>query len=81
MKQINKEVIDILVKNFGLDEGKVCSNQSLESLGVDSIIVIEIQLDLERAFSITIEDGDIPASFNLNDIVVYIKSKVDCYAA
>lgn len=81
MDDMNKKIIDILVENFGLDQDKVMSNNTLEALGVDSIIIIEIQLDLERAFDITIPDGDIPAKFTLNDIILYLNVRINNYAA
>jgi acyl carrier protein len=72
---VKDKVVDILVENFGLNEGKVKGNNDLESLGVDSIITIEIQLDLERAFDIKIPDGDILPNFTAQDILDYIKNK------
>lgn len=75
MTAVIDKVIKILVDNFGLSEIDVKANKDLETLGVDSIITIEIQLDLEREFGIKIQDGDILPSFTLNDISEYIQKK------
>ncbi|MBD8108005.1 acyl carrier protein [Erwinia persicina] len=75
MDEVKDKVVGILVGNFGLNEEKVKENNDLESLGVDSIITIEIQLDLERAFNIKIPDGDILTNFTVLDISTYIKNK------
>ncbi|MCV5881456.1 phosphopantetheine-binding protein [Escherichia coli] len=75
MDAVKDKVVEILVENFGLNEEKVKENNDLESLGVDSIITIEIQLDLERAFDIKIPDGDILPDFTAKDISDYIKNK------
>ncbi|EMX8371637.1 acyl carrier protein [Yersinia enterocolitica] len=75
MDTVKDKVVEILVGNFGLNEEKIKENNDLESLGVDSIIIIEIQLDLERAFDIKIPDGDILPDFTAKDISNYIKIK------
>ncbi|MDS7905560.1 phosphopantetheine-binding protein [Klebsiella pasteurii] len=75
MDAVKDKVVDILVENFGLNEEKVKENKDLEGLGVDSIITIEIQLDLEREFDIKIPDGDILPNFTAQDISDYIRNK------
>lgn len=75
MEAVKNRVVDILVENFGLNEQKVKADNNLESLDVDSIIMIEIQLDLEREFNIKIPDGDILPNFTAKDISDYIKNK------
>ncbi|MDN4626088.1 MULTISPECIES: acyl carrier protein [unclassified Erwinia] len=76
MTVVADKVTNILVDNFGLNKQNVKTNESLETLGVDSIIVIEIQLDLEREFGIKIPDGDILPGFTVNDISEYIHKRV-----
>ncbi|HAT1685209.1 TPA: acyl carrier protein [Klebsiella oxytoca] len=76
MTAVTDKVINIIVENFGLNEQAVKTNKDLETLGVDSIITIEIQLDLEREFGIKIPDGVILPSYTVNDISEYIQNKV-----
>ncbi|OIN39928.1 hypothetical protein AO411_2024810 [Salmonella enterica subsp. enterica serovar Sarajane] len=76
MTEVTNKVVKILVENFGLNELDVKENKNLETLGVDSIIMIEIQLDLEREFVVKISDGDILPSFTVKDISEYIQNKV-----
>lgn len=75
MDVVKDKVFEILVENFGFNEQEVKANNNLESLGADSIIIIEIQLDLERVFDIKIPDGDILSDFTAKDISDYIKNK------
>ncbi|HAU5603812.1 TPA: acyl carrier protein [Citrobacter koseri] len=75
MTAVTDKVVKILVENFGLNELDVKENKDLEALGVDSIITIEIQLDLEREFGLKIPDGDILPSFTVKDISEYIQNK------
>ncbi|ECC4750357.1 acyl carrier protein [Salmonella enterica] len=76
MTEVTNKVVKILVENFGLNELDVKENKNLETIGVDSIIMIEIQLDLEREFGVKISDGDILPSFTVKDISEYIQNKV-----
>ncbi|EIL6545360.1 acyl carrier protein [Salmonella enterica] len=76
MTEVTNKVVKILVENFGLNELDVKENNNLETIGVDSIIMIEIQLDLEREFGVKISDGDILPSFTVKDISEYIQNKV-----
>ncbi|EGL7120486.1 acyl carrier protein [Salmonella enterica] len=76
MTEVTNKVIKIFVENFGLNELDVKENKNLETIGVDSIIMIEIQLDLEREFGVKISDGDILPSFTVKDISEYIQNKV-----
>lgn len=76
MTEVTNKVIKILVENFGLNELDVKENKNLETIGVDSIIMIEIQLDLEREFGVKISDGDILPGFTVKDISEYIQNKV-----
>ena len=75
MAAVTDKIIKVLVENFGLNEMDVKENKDLETLGVDSIITIEIQLDLEREFCVKIPDGDILPSFTVKDISEYIQNK------
>lgn len=79
MKNIRERIEKILIENFGLYEKDVKADKELESLGVDSIIAIEIQIDLEKEFNIKIPDGEILLSFTIKDIHKYIQSKVKNY--
>ncbi|MEG2263065.1 MAG: phosphopantetheine-binding protein [Acinetobacter sp.] len=76
MTSVTDRITSILVENFGLNAIDVKANNNLETLGVDSIITIEIQLELEREFGVKIPDGDILPSFTVKDISEYIQSKV-----
>lgn len=76
MTAAKDKITKILVDNFGLNETAVKANKNLETLGVDSIIMIEIQLDLEREFGIKIQDGEILPGFTTKDISEYIQNKV-----
>ena len=57
---VRETVIEILAEQALLDSKDVCDNSSLESLGIDSLALVEVIFSLEESFDITIP-------FNAND--------------
>jgi len=57
---VKETVIEILAEQALLESKDVCDNSSLESLGIDSLALVEVIFSLEESFDITIP-------FNAND--------------
>ena len=57
---VKETVIEILAEQALLESKDVCDNASLESLGIDSLALVEVIFSLEESFDITIP-------FNAND--------------
>lgn len=60
MVQVKDKVIDILAQQAMLDPGDIAPDASLESLGVDSLGLVEIVFAIEEEF-------DIQIPFNANE--------------
>ena len=43
---------EILTEVFGVPENNIQDNKSLELIGLDSISIVEFQIEIERAFKI-----------------------------
>ncbi|EIY5372605.1 acyl carrier protein [Klebsiella variicola] len=43
---------DLLTNVFGVSESDVQDNRSLENMGLDSICIVEFQIEIERTFNI-----------------------------
>ncbi|HBT0545683.1 TPA: acyl carrier protein [Klebsiella quasipneumoniae] len=43
---------DLLTNIFGVSESDVQDNRSLENMGLDSICIVEFQIEIERTFNI-----------------------------
>ncbi|ENM5738724.1 acyl carrier protein [Vibrio mimicus] len=43
---------DLLTNVFGVSESDIQDNISLENMGLDSICIVEFQIEVERAFNI-----------------------------
>lgn len=76
---IKNQIINILAK-FLCVEKEECKEESMivEDLGADSLDCIEITMELEKAFNISIPDKDIynkESSITIREIVDYIYNK------
>ncbi len=60
VNNVKETVIKILAEQALLDSKEVFDNSSLESLGIDSLGLVEVIFSLEESFNITIP-------FNAND--------------
>ena len=58
MSDINNTVLDILAKHAQLEREKVTLDTQLNSIGVDSLTMVEIIYDLEEEYDIDIPDPD-----------------------
>ena len=59
-KDIQKTVINILAEQTLLDPKDISENSALDSIGIDSLALVEIIFSIEETFNITIP-------FNAND--------------
>lgn len=65
----------IIVKELKIDEAKVTLEASLQDdLGADSLDAVEIVMDLEDEFSLSIDDEAAEAIKTVKDLVDYIEN-------
>ena len=68
----------ILVEQLGVSEDKVTMEANIvEDLGADSLSVMQIIMELEEEFGLTVEDEDVNGLRTVGDIVNYCDSKVN----
>lgn len=53
---MNSDLINLFSETFGIDEDKLLPGATLESLGLDSLAVIEFLFQIEDQFGIQIPD-------------------------
>ncbi len=69
-----EKVIELLVDYKEIDPGTITSDSTFEEIDFDSLDKVELVMQLEEAFDITIEIDD---SFKtVGSIVKYIESKI-----
>ena len=67
---------DILQYKLGLEENQVADHTRFsDDLGIDSLDMIEIHMEIEKKFSVKIEDEVAEKLTTVGSLVTYIRSK------
>ena len=77
MENMKKQVIDLLCDKLGCDEGFINEEtQIVNDLGADSLDMVEIIIDMERKFEITLSDEDFNEIVTVGDLIKKIEDKL-----
>lgn len=75
MSEIESKVRDIIVDKLGVDAAEVSAEKSFTSdLGADSLDTVELIMELEKEFGVTIPDDDAEKIATVGDAVAYIEA-------
>ena len=75
MSEITKKVIAIVVDTLGADESQVTPEANLTSdLGADSLDTVELIMELEKEFNISIPDDQAEKIATVGDAIAYIEN-------
>jgi acyl carrier protein len=66
-------VKEFLAGRFDIPEDKMTADASLRDLGLDSIVMLDVMLDIEDRLGIKLKDLSMPANPRLHDIVELIQ--------
>lgn len=69
---IFEKVKDVLVKELTLGEEEITLDSNFEELGIDSLDLVELVMQLEEEFDVTIEESE--ELKTVKDVVNYIKA-------
>ncbi len=73
---IEKEVIDIVVEQLGVDTSDVTAEKSfVEDLNADSLDITELVMTFEERFGFEISEEDAEKLKTVGDVISYIESK------
>lgn len=76
LMSIEKEVIDIVVEQLGVDAGDVTPEKSfVEDLNADSLDLTELIMTFEERFGFEISEEDAEKLKTIQDVIAYIKQK------
>ena len=76
MSAVEDQVKQIIVNKLGVEDSQVTTTASFTNdLGADSLDTVELIMEFERAFNITIEDSDAEKIQTVGDAVTYIESR------
>ncbi|MBS4027124.1 MAG: acyl carrier protein [Ignavibacteriales bacterium] len=77
LTQIETKVKDIVMNKLGVDGAQVTSTASFTNdLGADSLDTVELVMEFEKAFNISIPDEDAEKISTVGSAVEYLKSKL-----
>jgi acyl carrier protein len=73
MTDTQKKVIAIVAQQMGLSADEVTRESTVESLCIDSLDAMEIVMELEEEFEISIPDEDAQKWANVGDMIDYVE--------
>lgn len=77
MADINAKVTDIVVNKLGVEESQITPEASFtKDLGADSLDTVELIMEFEKEFDITIDDNDAEKIQTVGDVINYLSDKV-----
>lgn len=77
MADIKQKVTEIVVKKLGVEESQVTETANfIKDLGADSLDTVELIMEFEKEFGITIEDSEAEKIQTVGDVVTFLSNKV-----
>lgn len=77
MHGIRETVISVIVDKLGVDRSEVTDNASfVNDFGADSLDVIELIMEFEKEFYISIPDSDVLKISTVGDAISYLQRHV-----
>lgn len=78
MSAIEEKVVEIIVDKLGVDEAQVTPEASFTNdLGADSLDTVELIMEFEKQFSITIPDEESQNIQTVGDAIAYIEAHAE----
>lgn len=70
------KVKDIIVKKLGVEESQITDDASFtKDLGADSLDTVELIMEFEKEFNVTIEDSDAEKIQTVGNVLAYLSEK------
>jgi len=77
MEEVNQKIKDIIMERLGVSEEKITPQASfINDLGADSLDTVELMMELEEAFGVSIEDEEAEKIQTVQDAVNYLQKKL-----
>lgn len=71
-QEIRSRVIAVVAEKLSLDAAAISDASTLQNLGADSLDMVEIIMQLEETFDVSIDDEKAERLETLSDVVNYI---------
>lgn len=77
MADVKQKVTEIIVKKLGVEESKITDAASFtKDLGADSLDTVELIMEFEKEFDISIDEADAEKIQTVGDVINYLNSKL-----
>jgi acyl carrier protein len=77
MSEISEKVKQIIVDKLGVDDGEVTNEASFTNdLGADSLDTVELIMEFEKEFDISIPDEEAENIQTVGNAITYLESQV-----
>jgi len=77
MKNLEKKVKEIIIDKLGIEESEVTDSASFTNdLGADSLDTVELIMEFEKEFNISIPDEDAEKIGTIGQAISYLKENV-----
>ena len=77
MSDVNQKVKEIIMERLGVSEEKITPEASfINDLGADSLDTVELMMELEEAFGVSIEDEEAEKIQTVKDAIDYLEKKI-----
>jgi acyl carrier protein len=73
--EIEEKVFSKVAETLGVEKDQLELETTFDSLGADSLDMVEFSMDVEEEFGVVIEQSDIAAINTLGDAIEFIKNK------
>ena len=70
-----QKIVAIIADELKVDKNIIKQDATFESLGADSLDMVQIVMRLEEQFGLEINDADAEKMTNLNDVINYIHER------
>jgi acyl carrier protein len=77
MKNFKEKFYVILIDKLKVNQDELTPEKLFYDLGANSLDMVELIIDFEKAFDITIPDEDAEKIMTINDAENYLKSKLN----
>lgn len=77
MADIRQKVTEIIVKKLGVEESQINDAASFtKDLGADSLDTVELIMEFEKEFDLSIDEADAEKIQTVGNVVEYLTSKL-----
>jgi len=72
---IQSKLVHILDDKFGAAATNAVSDASLEEVGMDSLAIVELGLEIQKQFNVSIEEGEITPDTTISELTELVTTK------